>query len=299
MLHRPSLIRVMVLVLALGVGTWPASPVAAQTNEPRTPDAQTSETVQAQAAALLEALDIAEIVAILREEGLSYAEKLDADLLGLRGGRGWARAADRIYGAGRMETTFSQLFAEALPQDPELVALALDFFASERGQRFITLENAARRAMLDDDIDEAARAHAAEKVADNDARLGLIRAIIDANDYIESNVAGGLNSNFAFFLGLRDSGAPQFDLADADILADVWAQEQVIRDDVEEWLVAYLSLAYRPLPDDDLRAYAAFAETAQGRAVNLALFAAFDTLFNTISRELGFEAGRVLSQQDL
>ncbi len=251
------------------------------------------------AAALLEALDFPEIAAILSAEGQRNAAELDSDMLGTRGGAGWARAIARIYDPARMEARFASHFAEALPSDPELAELALDFFQSERGQRFVTLENAARRAMLDDDVDEAARAHAAEMVAEEDPRLALIREMIEVNDFVESNVAGGLNSNFAFFLGLRDSGAPNFDLSDGDILAQVWSQEEVIREDVEEWLLAYLSLAYRPMEDDDLRAYVAFSETPQGRAMNRALFSAFDTLFNDISRDLGREAGRVLGQQDL
>jgi len=289
----------LILVMALATGLAGGLPgVPGGTN-----GAAVSQTAAAQddahVADLLAAFQMPEVIAILREEGLAYAETLDADLLGGRGGPGWERATARIYDAARMEARFAEIFAAALPADEDLRAQALDFFASDRGQRLITLENEARRAMLDDDIDEAARDHAAARREADDPRIALIGRFIAVNDYVESNVAGGLNANFAFYLGLRDSGTAAFDLPESEMIANVWSQEQVIRDDTEEWLYAYLFMAYQPLPDDDLRAYIAFSETPAGQAVNRALFSAFDTLFNAISRSLGEEAGRVLSQRDL
>lgn len=287
---RSALILVMALAMGLATGmAGTATPLRAQS-------AAASE---AHAEGLLAAFQMPEVIAILRAEGLAYAESLDADLLGGRGGAGWARASARIYDAPRMEARFADLFAAALPADHDLRAQALDFFASDRGKRLVTLENEARRAMLDDDIDAAARAHALSCREGDDPRIALIARFISVNDYIESNVAGGLNANFAFYLGLRDSGTPAFDLPESEMIANVWAQEEVIRADTEDWLYAYLLMAYQPVLDDDLRAYIAFSETPAGQAVNRALFSAFDTLFNAISRSLGEEAGRVLSQQDL
>jgi hypothetical protein len=290
MLRRVALILVMSMTIPSGFVAAPA-PAAAQ-------DTAAAEHARI-GAALLDAFDITEIMAILRLEGLDYAETLGADLLGGRGGQGWARAAERIYAQDRMQAEFTARFIDALPRDADLLALALDFYASPRGQTVIGLENAARRAMLDDDIDDVAHERAAELLAAGDPRMALIGDFIRANDYIDSNVAGGLNANFAFYLGLRDSGAPEFDISENEMLADVWAQEGAIRAETEEWLYAYLSLAYQPLSDDDLRAYTAFSETQQAGAVTRALFVAFDGVFNKISRDLGFEAGRVLSQQDL
>jgi hypothetical protein len=290
MLRSSALILIMAVAMPVSVAFAPA-PLAAQKSQ--------DEARAHLGAAILEAFDIREIMAIMRLEGLDYAETLDTDLLGLRGGQGWARATQRIYAAEQMEEEFSGFFVNALPDDPETLALALEFYTSDRGQQFIGLENAARRAMLDDDIDDVAHERSVEMLAANDPRIGLIRDFILANDYIESNVAGGLNANFAFFQGLRESGAPEFDMPENQMLADVWAQEPEIRADTEEWLFAYLALAYQPLSDDELRAYIAFSETPQGGVVNRALFTAFDKVFNEISRDLGFEAGRVLSQQEL
>jgi hypothetical protein len=61
----------------------------------------------------------------------------------------------------------------------------------------------------------------------------------------------------------------------------------------------YLAMAYQPLSDADLEAYIAFSRTPEGQVLNRALFAAFDALFNALSRDLGLAAARLMAGQDL
>ncbi|MFN6953040.1 MAG: hypothetical protein ACK4NE_10675, partial [Albidovulum sp.] len=60
-----------------------------------------------------------------------------------------------------------------------------------------------------------------------------------------------------------------------------------------------LALAYGPLTDEDLRAYLDYSRSPEGKRLNTALFAAFDAVFEPISRELGRAAGRQLLGQDI
>ncbi len=281
--------------LAGAVALSPA-PVAAQMT---VVPVETPATVDARLDALMTALQLPEVIAIMRAEGLEHARTLQSDLLGGRGGAGWDRSAARIYDADRMERAVAERTAAALRADPDAVVQALEFFDSPRGQRIIELENSARRAMLDPDVEAAARAQADALIDEDGTALALLRRFIDANDLVESNVEGGLNANFAFYVGLRDSGVPAFDLHEREMLADVWSQEATLRADTEAWLLAYLGMAYRPLPEADLEAYIAFSETAEGTALNRALFSAFNALFVDVSRELGLAAGLVLLEQDL
>jgi len=254
---------------------------------------------QARVDALLAALNLPEVIAIMRAEGLEHTRALQQDLLGGRGGAGWTRSAERIYDAGRMEQAVAERTAAALPDDAAAIAPMLEFFDSPRGRRIIDLENSARRAMLDPDVEAAARARAAAMPDEDPDALARLRRFIEANDLVESNVEGGLNANFAFYTGLRDSGLPAFDLPEREMLADVWSQEESLRADTEAWLIAYLGLAYRPLPETDLEAYIAFSRSPAGVALNRALFSAFNALFVQLSRELGLAAGLVLLEQDI
>ena len=116
---------------------------------------------------------------------------------------------------------------------------------------------------------------------------------------MENNVVGAMNSNYAFYAGLADGGAFPEDLTEEEILTDVWSQEEMIREDTSEWLYSYLSLAYRPLTEEDLAAYVAFSETEAGGALNRALFASFDEMFVAQSLALGLSAARFMAAQEL
>lgn len=83
------------------------------------------------------------------------------------------------------------------------------------------------------------------------------------------------------------------------MLAEVWAQEPDIRAETESWLYPFLALAYKPLSDADVEAYLAFSESEAGRAMNAAMFAAFDEVFREISHDLGRAAAEMLSGRDI
>ena len=249
--------------------------------------------------ALMRTLRLAEVIEIMRAEGMEHGAEIGASLLGPRAGRHWKMTVSGIYGTDRMTEMLGKRLSAALPESDAALDAMIDFFGSERGQRLIELEIGARRAMLDDEIDAAAREALTEMQAADDPRLDRLRRFAEANDLVEENVAGGLNATFAFYMGLLEGGAPEMPMGESEVLADVWAQEAEIRADIEEWLFAFLALAYRPLDDDDLDAYIAFSESTEGQALNAALFAGFNAMFETISRDLGLAAGRLLQGEDI
>jgi hypothetical protein len=248
-------------------------------------------------AALFQALGMPQIIEVMREEGLGYGETIRADLLQGQGGAGWAATVSDIYDAGDMERQMLAGFGSRL--DGVDLDPLFAFFESERGRRIVELEVSARRALLDDEIEEAAEAAAATLAEDRPERHALLGEFVEANDLVESNVMGAMNANYAFFMGLRDGDAFGEDLSEQEILADVWSQEADIRTDTEDWVYSYLALAYDPLSDEDIEAYIALSRTAEGRALNRALFGAFDDLFVDISRRLGQGAAGFIAGEEL
>ncbi len=247
---------------------------------------------------LIDALWLRDVIAIMHEEGVAYGLSLEEEMFPGQGGVGWGLAVGQVYARDRMEETFFDRLSQEL-DDSAQIETVIDFFGSERGQRILELEVTARRAMLDESVDEAARARLEELQMAEDPLLDRVRAFAEANELVESNVTGAMNSNVAFYYGLVDGGAFGFEMTEDQILADVWGQEEQIRTETETWVMSYLALAYRPLDPDDLDAYTAFSLTAEGQALNRALFAAFDTLFTGISRDLGLAAARYMSGQDI
>ncbi len=87
-------------------------------------------------------------------------------------------------------------------------------------------------------------------------------------------------------------------LTEEEVLADVWRQEDDVRADTETWVLGFLALAFGPLENDEIVSYIRISRTSEGRAMNHALFAAFDPFFARISHELGLGAARVLTSED-
>lgn len=246
---------------------------------------------------LIEVLGLGDLVAIMREEGIAYGDEIEDEMFPGRGGDRWDAEVARIYDGGRMADELKDTLGRAL-SGTDLDPL-IGFFASETGARIVSLELSARRALLDPEVEEASLERLEDMQADDDPRLALIERFVEANSLIEANVAGALNSNYAFYTGLADGRAFDFEMTEEQMLADVWGQEPEIRDETREWLLSYLVMAYAPLSDAALEDYIALSETPQGTALNAALFAGFDVAFTRISRELGLAAAQFIAGQDI
>lgn len=250
----------------------------------------------APADALYEALRIDDMLSVMRDEGKAYGRELGQDLFAGGTSPRWDALLDEIYDPAKMRDLVRRDFAAALAGTDTAPLVA--FFTAQTGQRIVGLELEAREAMIEDAVEEAARERFRQlETASDAARLDQVTRFIAANDLLEANVAGALNASFRFYRGLVDGGG--FQMSEQEILSDVWAQEEETREDTREWLYAFLLLAYEPLEDDTLDAYIALSATPEGRALNRALFAAFNRMYDEISYALGLAAAQQMQGQDL
>lgn len=244
-----------------------------------------------------DALALPALLEVMHQEGMGYGADLEADLLQGRGGAAWAATVAAIYDTGRMKGMILQGLDAEL-DDGEIREI-VGFFETEAGQHIIALEIAARQALLDEDVEAAARDGWMALEAHGGTRWELLTEFAEVNDLVESNVAGAMTANYAFYRGLADGGAFRDEMTEDQILSDVWNQEQAIRDETVDWVYSFTSLAYQPLSDEEFRAYVDFAATDAGQALNSALFAAFNDMFAQISSDLGGGAARFLAGQDI
>ena len=152
---------------------------------------------------------------------------------------------------------------------------------------------------MDDTVDQASKDVATVAKFNNTERFQLVDVFVQTNDLIEINVAGAMNSNVAFYMGLMAGGALDEALTQDQILNDVWDHAADIRANTSEWFYGFLLLAYDPVRGADLETYTAFSASDTGVALIGALFAAFDDMFDSKSFALGREAARVMAGQDL
>ncbi|MGB1264954.1 MAG: DUF2059 domain-containing protein [Nereida ignava] len=251
---------------------------------------------QSSASALFDVMKLGKIISVMREEGLAYGASLGDEMMPGRSIPEWPSEVARVYDQDKMIDGMRDAFVATLG-DRDMGPIVA-FFESDLGQDIVELEYSARVAFLDEAIEEGAIAQYQDREAENDPMLAAVKSFVATNDYVEANVAGALNSNFAFYTGMIDGGALSSRMSESDILADVWAQEPEIRANTEEWLYSYLLMAYQPLGVEGVNAYEQIMATAEGRAMNAALFESFDQMYVAISRELGQSvAGYMLAEE--
>ncbi|MFZ0099086.1 MAG: hypothetical protein WAK98_11425 [Gemmobacter sp.] len=294
-MQRMNWINAMALAVGLasvGPGGLGVAPASAETTVEQA-------AILPQVQDLVSAMRISELAQVLQSEGEAYGVQLKDEMFPDRGGSDWAAMVTRIYQADGLTEEFTRSLSSELAGKPEVATKAQAFFASPTGRKIIGLEIEARRAMLDDATEEAAKEAFGAMEAKGAPRVDALRRFVAANDLVEMNVMGALNANLAFYKGMSQGGAFTEDMTESDMLAEVWAQEDQVRQETEDWLWPYLALAYQPLSDEEMQAYQVFSEAPEGRALNAALFAAFDASFVRISGELGRAVALMVQGQDI
>ena len=246
-------------------------------------------------AALLDALRIEGAVEIMRAEGLDYGADVGAEMVPGVSQAAWAARVAEVYNSDRMARQVSDGLRDALA--PEHVGPVLTFLQSETGQDIIALEISAREAFLDPATEEAAFASYEEAKRAETPLYQQVQGLIDDSSLVDFNVMGALNSNLMFYRGLDEGGA--IEMPESEMLSDVWAQEEAVRDDSAAWLGAFLMMAYRPLEPEALEAYAAFYRSEPGRALNAAIFRAYDGMYEQVSYLLGLAVAQQMTSEEL
>ncbi|HMS95173.1 MAG TPA: DUF2059 domain-containing protein [Tabrizicola sp.] len=275
-----------------------ALPVLADTSTSSKDDAVVAaQPPQVSIATLGKVLQFDPLFDVLREDGIAQASELRETLLQKAAGADWETAVDKIYDLRPLRARFNRALRVELAADPVLTAEILAFFASDLGQRILSLEIDARRVFLDIATEEAARVAADTPEAARDPKWRLIARLIEAGDLIESNVAGGLSGSLAFQLGLQSTGAAGPSVPVDQLAAEIWGQEEQMRSDLSAWLKAYFGLAYSSLTEAELETYVAFLESPAGRRYSRALFIAFEATFRPVSRDLGRLVGATMLER--
>lgn len=274
---------------------WAAIPAAAQT-EVAGPGMAGS--VPEDVRAIYEDLLLPEVIGVMEREGLDHGEELAHTIFdGRPVPREWTDFVASLYDPDRMEREVLASLSQDLAGEDTTAMRA--YLEAEPGRSLTALELDAREAMTDPAVEQQAKEAAAMAMYENSPRLDLLRRYADANDLVEMNVAGTMNNNVAYLTGLLDGGALADGMTEADILADVSAQEMQIRAETEEWVYSFLLKAYEPASDADIEALIGFSETEPGQALNRAVFEAFDERFTEISRALGLAAARYLTTEEI
>lgn len=248
--------------------------------------AQNTVSLREDTLAMLDAIGMEQSIRIMVQAGTRDGRGLEDDLFPGRGGAAWGNVVDRLYSHDSLRAHFYEGFPEdRLTEDR--AAEILDFFSSDLGMRIVEGELSAWEAITDPDVEAAANEVYFQRLAEADPRLDLLERFTEVNDFVDFNVMGALNANFAFLRGMSDGGAYERPIPEDMILTQIWQSEPDIREDTILWLYSFQLMAYADLSDEELDAYISFSESEAGQLYNSTVFAGYDAVFSQMSYRLG------------
>lgn len=165
-------------------------------------------------------------------------------------GHEWERVAAEVFETERMRDMALDVLSETL--DDEMLAHAAEFYASDLGQRLVTVENASH--MREDD--DAKRAEGLELLTEMpEARREVLRDMNAAVDSAGTGVRAVQEIQVRFLLAASYAGVLEYDLDEQALRALMAEGEAELRAQIEASALANAAATYASLSTEDLRAY--------------------------------------------
>jgi hypothetical protein len=173
-------------------------------------------------------------------------------------GGDWSRAVAEIFDIDLMHDMALGILERALEDD--LLAHAVDFYASDLGQRLVVVENAAH---LSDDT-EGARANGERIIADlvrqGAPRLTILQRMGPAIDPQDTSVRAVEEIQVRFLLSASAAGVLPMELDEPALRSLMADQRGELRQRMRQSGLVHAAHVYQSFSDDDLEAYVAALE---------------------------------------
>jgi len=204
------------------------------------------------------------------------------------------RAAAQSYAADRLREALLVRLTESLPADD--AARAIAWLDTPLGARITRLEESASAAMAQmtqaDDLVEKAYASLAPE------RKALLERMMKAVDASAAVTNMAVNQ----FLGVTRGVASLAGRSQADIDAELKSRMPLLRAQLkgvlEPSLVAFASITYAALSDDEVEQYVSYLESDAGRRVTKLVNAALDHVLNAAAVDFGQRIARDIASED-
>ena len=244
---------------------------------------------------LYAALHMDEVVAVMRQEGLDEAGATAEVYLKNSTRNNFEGAVDALYAEAAIRDQLLNGLRAALSEAD--AALALEFYRTPLGMLVGKLETTGRVAISNDAVEEMAISIAQDALQAKDERAELLQSATQEMGLTEYNLSGAFAARFAFLSGLSE--ADELGISQDQIMALIAADEDSLRAEIDQWVLGFVFMAYRPLSDAQLADYLAFQMSATGTALNQALFESFNAVAVHNAGQLGKLLATALQARDL
>ena len=244
---------------------------------------------------LYDALHMDRINEIIRLEGIQDAEGTGEAYLPPNSVDRFVAQAKSVYQLEAMERDFKRLLTQNL-SIPDANKILL-FYQKPLGKVASELEVSARIAISDAHIEEMAKLKLKEAVKSKNKRLDEIESVIRTLELVEQNLIGAYAAQFAFMYELSKLGV--IELSKQEMIDLITNDEEKLKSEILEWLMAFSHMAYTPMSDEEFSDYSEFSKSELGIALNKALFSVYNEMAKDQSQRLASILGEFMKSEDL
>lgn len=244
---------------------------------------------------LYDALHMDRINEIIRLEGIQDAEGTGEAYLPPNSVDRFVAQAKSVYQLEAMERDFKRLLTQNL-SIPDANKILL-FYQKPLGKVASELEVSARIAISDAHIEEMAKIKLKEAVKSKNKRLDEIESVIKTLELVEQNLIGAYAAQFAFMYELSKLGV--IELSKQEMIDLITNDEEKLKSEILEWLMAFSHMAYAPMSDKEFSDYSDFSKSELGIALNTALFSVYNEMAKDQSQRLASILGEFMKSEDL
>jgi hypothetical protein len=244
---------------------------------------------------LYDALHMDRINEIIRLEGIQDAEGTGEAYLPPNSVDRFVAQAKSVYQLEAMERDFKRLLTQnlSIPDANEILL----FYQKPLGKVASELEVSARIAISDTHIEEMAKIKLKEAVKSKNKRLDEIESVIKTLELVEQNLIGAYAAQFAFMYELSKLGV--IELSKQEMIDLITNDEEKLKSEILEWLMAFSHMAYAPMNDKEFSDYSDFSKSELGIALNKALFSVYNEMAKDQSQRLASILGEFMKSEDL
>jgi hypothetical protein len=169
-------------------------------------------------------------------------------------GAQWPKMVEEVFDTEAMQEEALGILDQTL--EPELLDHAIDFYASELGQRLVVAENASHVKEDEALKEESGEAIIAGLVRLGAPRLGELKRLIAATGSADASVHAIQEIQVRFMMAAASVGVIDLRMDEADLRAAIEQQEGELRRNMQASGLANAAYTYQAFSDDEVSAYA-------------------------------------------
>lgn len=230
--------------------------------------------------------------------------RLSADtaprMLGLEAqdfGSEWSRLVREVFAADLMHDMARDILGRTL--DDDLLDHAAGFYATDLGQRLVSVENASHMEADDDLKSEAGQDIAAGLVRLGSPRVEILNRLNGAIGGEDHAIRAIQEVQIRFLMAAAGAGVIKLQMEEPDLREALRSQEGEMRRSIKVNALAGAAYTYQAISDEDLRLYAAALENPKMQKVyelmNAVQYEIMANRFEAVAARLG----RMQPSQDL